>query len=159
MKRTILEVNDINTRYSDLPAEELKVRRFYAVQTFKVRVSAKDAQAALNVAIHAGANSLESPDWEVRDRSLLQAKASGLALEKARRIAERMAQGLGARLGALVYASNEKPSVDRTYAFMAGGGGSALATIEVSAGNEEPLNLLPKKISETATVYAVFAIE
>jgi hypothetical protein len=61
------------------------------------------------MALRAGANVLESLDWNVADPKALQAKAGAAALEKAKAIAEQMAKGLNAKLGDLVYASNRAP--------------------------------------------------
>jgi hypothetical protein len=67
-----------------------------------------------------------------------------------------MAKGLGVHLDGLVYASNQVPN--------RGIFGLAMNTssASVSAKTEpqpEPLAISPKPIEESATVYAVFAIE
>jgi len=84
-------------------------------------------------------------EWKVADAIALQAKASGAALAK----------GLGAKLGELVYASNQAP-------VRYGLNGLNLAQlVSLSPGIAEgpKPKLFPKKVSSNATVYAVFAIE
>lgn len=90
-------------------SEEKKDRQFQARQSWIIHVSAARAQAVVDMAIRAGANLLEALDWNVSDPNALQAKAGSAALAKAKTIAEQMAKGLNAKLGDLVYASNQAP--------------------------------------------------
>ena len=133
-------------------------RQFSAIQTWKIRVPADKAQGVLDLAVHAGANQVNTPEWDVLDPSALQAKAGASALAKARGIAEKMAQGLGAKLGQLVYASNRAP-VSRRWPF---GGYGNTEVVEVSGSAKGPdltLKVFPQSVKSQATVYAVFAIE
>jgi len=133
--------------------QEKKERQFQATQTWTIHVSADKAQTVVDTALRAGANLLESLDWNVSDPKALQAKAGAAALSKAKEIAEQMARGLNAKLGDLVFASNHAPNA-YTY-----------ATLETSAAVAPPpppppqLVLYPKKVKSDATVYAVFAID
>jgi hypothetical protein len=94
----------------------------------------------------------------VKDRNALQAQAAAKALERARSIATQMAAGLNTHLGSLIYASNEAPQPKFN--------GYKVETLSV-AGEERssiaptvaPLAIRPQQVEETATVYAVFAIE
>jgi uncharacterized protein YggE len=130
-------------------AEEKKERQFQATQTWTIHVTADRAQAVVDMALRAGANELEALDWNVSDPKALQAKAGAAALAKAKTIAEQMAKGLNAKLGELVYASNQAP--------IAGSSGK----VEIMPAPPSPpqLVLYPKKVKSDATVYAVFAIE
>jgi uncharacterized protein YggE len=134
--------------------QEKKERQFQATQTWTIHVSADKAQTVVDTALRAGANLLESLDWNVSDPKALQAKAGAAALSKAKEIAEQMARGLNAKLGDLVFASNHAPNA-YTY-----------ATLETSSAAVAPppppppqLVLYPKKVKSDATVYAVFAID
>lgn len=133
--------------------QEKKERQFQATQTWTVHVKADKAQTVVDTALRAGANVLESLDWNVSDPKALQARAGAAALSKAKEIADQMAKGLNAKLGDLVFASNHAPNV-YTY-----------ATLETSAAVQPPpppppqLVLYPKKVKADATVYAVFAID
>jgi hypothetical protein len=73
-----------------------------------------------------------------------------------------MAQGLNAKLGPLVYASNHAPaegyfSVFGVSANRGATNGSVTTTNEIVS--KIPLNLFPQKVKSQATVYAVFALE
>jgi uncharacterized protein YggE len=136
-------------------AEEKEERQFQASQSWIIHVSAARAQAVVDMALRAGANVLEGLDWNVSDPNTLQAKAGSAALAKAKTIAEQMAKGLNAKLGDLVYASNQAPVSEYT-AYTAG----KLAEAPPPPPLPPPqLVLYPKKVKSDATVYAVFAIE
>jgi len=97
-------------------AEMKKDRQFEAAQSWRITVSAADAQAVVDFALKAGANEVDDVQWDVADPIALQAKAGRAALAKARTVAEQMANGLGAKLGELVYASNRAPGAGTTLA-------------------------------------------
>lgn len=128
-------------------------RKFTLVQSWIVHAPANDAARVLHVAVQAGANNSGAIDWEVSDRKALQAGAAGKALARAQAIASQMASSLNVSLKGLIYASNQ-----------AEGGGvrpmpiyGALAMADRKA--VQPLAINPRRIEESATVYAVFAIE
>jgi uncharacterized protein YggE len=141
--------------------EERKLRQFSAHQSWRIKVPTDQAQKLVDVAVYGGANNVGNVTWEVVDRAALQAKAGASALAKARTIAERMAAGLNAKLGPLVYASNKAPEVQSfpVYGLLA----TNATTITKSGGGEGSqklgLILFPQKVKESATVHAVFAIE
>jgi uncharacterized protein len=83
----------------------------------------------------------------------LQAQAAAKALQHAQAVADQMAKGLNAHLGPLLYASNQPPQAPGIA--MGYGGG----IMRAQAAKVIPLAILPQKIEENATVYAVFAIE
>lgn len=133
--------------------------RFAFTQTWQITVPSSQAATALHVAIANGANNSGDIQWQLKNDGTLQAEAAGKALQHAREIASQMAQGLGAKLGALVYASNQSPPRDR---FIGGLESLNTETVAVSAEkarNLAPLAITPERITKSATVYAVFAIE
>lgn len=136
--------------------EMRKDRQFEAQQAWNITVPVAQAQAVVDVAVKNGANEVSDVEWNVVDPVGLQAKAGGAALAKARRIAEQMANGLGAKLGELVYASNRAPVAKYFRLF-----GMNTSSAEVSSRtSEQPkLTLFPQKVKSETTVYAVFAIE
>ena len=98
---------------------------------------------------------MEALDWNVSDPKALQAKAGAAALSKAKTIAEQMAKGLNAKLGDLVFASNQAPIPE-----YAGSAGKLEFMVPPPPPPPRPqLVLYPKKVKSDATVYAVFAIE
>ena len=128
-------------------------QRYVLSQSWKVHTSAADAAKVLHVAVEAGGNNSGQIDWDVKDRDALQARAAAKALQHAHAIAEQMAAGLNTHLGSLLYASNQVPEtpvhpvpMDRIQAF------AKLQTVR-------PLAINPQQIDESATVYAVFAIQ
>jgi uncharacterized protein YggE len=133
-------------------------RAFTLSQSWIVIVPANDAAAVLHLAIGSGGNESGNISWDLKDHNALQAQAAAKALERARSIARQMAEGLNAHLGALIYASNEAPQPKflRGYA-------SQTVTVNAEAVSSipsiAPLAIRPQQVEESATVYAVFAIE
>jgi|HubBroStandDraft_1064217.scaffolds.fasta_scaffold83573_2 uncharacterized protein YggE len=131
-------------------------KQFVLTQSWMVKTTADDAGKVLHTAIEAGANTSGQIDWDLKDREGLRAQAAAKALVHARAMAEQMAKGLNASLGALMYASNSEPQPIGT----AGGyGGGRMMGYNYLAQKVAPLAIRPQKIEESATVYAVFAIQ
>ncbi len=135
--------------------------RFEFSQKWKVTVPADAVANVLHVAITSGANESGAIDWQLKKDDALEAEAAKKALEHARQIAAQMAEGLGVKLGALVYASNETPPRGLAAALGMFGVGQINATVDTIAAkkNLAPLAIAPERITKSATVYAVFAIE
>ena len=134
--------------------------RFEFAQSWHVTVAADAAANVLHLAITSGANDSGSIEWELKKDDALEAEAAKKALEHARQIAVQMAEGLGVKLGTLVYASNQTPPRGILGAL---GFGETLNTENATLGrtkqNLAPLAISPERITKSATVYAVFAIE
>jgi uncharacterized protein YggE len=130
--------------------------RFRFSQSWHVTVPAASAADTLHTAITAGANDSGGIAWKLDNDEALEAAAADKALAHAQKVAERYAKGLKNRLGALVYASNQVPPRG-----LFGGGmlNTQSASVSSSKINLKPLAIAPEKISRSATVYAVFAIE
>jgi hypothetical protein len=144
---------------NDRSSEAQRAQKAFTVsQSWIVTVPATSPAAVLHVAIESGGNESGNIAWDVKDRNALQAQAAAKALERARSIATQMAAGLNTHLGSLIYASNEAPQPKFN--------GYKVETLSV-AGEERssiaptvaPLAIRPQQVEETATVYAVFAIE
>lgn len=136
--------------------------RFQFSQRWEVTVPAAQAAQLLQLAITHGANNSGNIQWQIENDEALQLEAAQKALHHARDIAEHMAQGLGAKVGALLYASNQTPVVEvgkmRGYGIGMGSGGNTGGGV-FAAPNLKPLAISPNRITRSATVYAVFAIE
>jgi uncharacterized protein len=131
--------------------------RFQFSQRWQVTVPADQAAKVLQLAITHGANNSGGIDWQLKNDDALQAEAAQKALSRARDIAEHMAQGLGAKLGTLLYASNQTPVVGGTGPRM-----YAMAAAPQGVTTQRaltPLAISPDRITRSATVNAVFAIE
>jgi len=138
--------------------------RFEFSQSWHVTVPAGQAANVLHLAITSGANDSGDIQWQLKSDDALQAEAAGKALEHARQIAESMAQGLGTKLGGLIYASNQTPA--RGIFGNLGFGNVMLNTENAMSAamggrivNLKPLAISPERITKSATVYAVFAIQ
>ena len=135
------------------PAEKAQ-RKFQVTQSWIVRTNADDAAKVLDLAVKAGANQSGQIDWSLKDENAAQSEAASKALQRARTVASEMAKGLNAKLGILLYASNEtqaeppRPLMRAMSAAPKNGGGGGV-----------PLAINPRQIEKSATVYAVFAIE
>ena len=125
------------------------------VQSWTVRTSADAAARVLDVAVKAGGNLSGPIDWSLRDENAADAEAAAKALQLARTHAGQMAQSLNAKLGALLYASNQ---VDSSPVLLMGRrvDGNPMA---VMADKVAPLAINPRRIERTATVHAVFALD
>jgi uncharacterized protein len=143
-------------------AAQRALRQFTFEQSWEVTVDPKDAAQVIRLTQAAGANQSGNIDWRLADRKSLQAKASASALIKAHAVASQMAAGLSVKLGALIYASNEAPDVRIAFAASrlgVGVGGNTGGGVFSAMGYSKPLEIRPQTIRESATVYAVFAIE
>ena len=138
----------------DVPVDQRKDRAFTAHQSWIVRASATDASKVLDIAVAAGANDLRDPNWEMADPSALETKAYVSALTEARDLAEHMAHALGAKAGALLYASNAARELLETVTVNA-----EVASVRYKLVPRVSVELLPQKIEQSATVHAIFVIE
>ncbi|MDE1176639.1 MAG: SIMPL domain-containing protein [Edaphobacter sp.] len=128
-------------------------RQFQVTQSWTVKTEANEAAKLLDVAVKAGANQSGQIEWGFKDDNAPDAEAAAKAIKRARGQAELMASSLGAKLGSLLYASNEaQPSGPRPMM-------RSMAMASVPMDKVEPLAINPREIERSATVYAVFAIE
>ncbi len=132
-----------------------KQHKYKLTQNWTVRVSPERAAEILDIAVNAGATSSGDIEWTVKDEKALAKEALDKAAERSRENAAVLAKGMNVRLGNLIYVTNE----------MSGGGGIRPRMMAMSAGivGEQkaapPLAIEPQKVTQTAAVYAVFAIE
>src|SRR5690242_17463246 len=96
-----------NYQVEKLTDAEKAQRKFQVTQSWTIRTSANDASKVLDTAVKAGANQSGQIDWSFRDENAPAAQAAAKALKRAQAQAEQMAQSLNAKLGELLYASNE----------------------------------------------------
>jgi len=130
--------------------------RFRFAQSWHVSVPAAAAADTLQAAVKAGANNSGNIEWKLGNDKALEAAAEEKALAHAQGIAERYAAGLKSKLGAMIYASNEVPVRG---IFGRGALNTENASLSATKVNLKPLAIAPEKITKSATVYAVFAIE
>jgi uncharacterized protein YggE len=134
------------------PAEKAQ-RQFQVTQSWIVKTAANDAAKTLDLAVKAGANQSGQIEWGLKDEIAPEAAAAAKALKRARTQAEQMAASLNAKLGVLLYASNEaQQGPIRPLA-------RTITAAPMAMEKVEPLAINPREIEKAATVYAVFAIE
>ena len=137
-----------------LTPAEIASRKFQVSQSWTVRTSAKDSARLLDVAVKAGANQSGQIDWSLSDENAPEAEASAKALQRARTVANGMAQGLNAHLGALLYAANATEAQPIRPMLR-----SMVAAPMAFEAKSQPLAINPRRIEKSATVSAIFAIE
>lgn len=138
----------------NLSAEQ-KAYRYRVMQSWSVRAEPATVAKILDVAVKAGANQSGNISWQMKDQDQLEVQAAEKAIAKAQRIASQMAEGLHIHLGPLVYASNQEQSAaPRPLPVMA-----RAMSLEQKSAEISPLAINARKITSSATVYAVFSVE
>jgi len=153
LKQAGIAPGAIRSESQSLQSFDLKVHKFRLQQSWVVRVPPARAAEILDVAVNAGASESGDIEWNVEDEEALENKALEQAAARARSNAAVLASGMGVKLGALVYVTNQisAPQFPRPYA-MAKLAGEANAPAA-------PLAIEPHKVSRTANIYAVYAID
>lgn len=128
-----------------------KSHKFVLTEQWTVKTTPKRAAEILDTAVTAGANSSGQIEWNVNDERSLENQALDKAAARAKADAAELAKGMGVRLGALIYVSNEVSEPVRP--MMA----SRLFTPE--RAQAPPLAIEPQKVTRSASIYAVYAIE
>ncbi|MEG9435572.1 SIMPL domain-containing protein [Edaphobacter sp. HDX4] len=141
-----------NYQLDKLTEAQKAQRQFQVTQSWTIKMEAADAAKALDLAVKAGANQSGQIDWDFKDENAPETQAAAKALQRAHTQAQQMATSLNAKLGSLLYASNEvQPSGPRPM-FRAMAAAPAMEKVQ-------PLAINPREVEKSATVYAVFAIE
>ncbi len=152
LKQAGVAESAIHSEWQHLNSVYDKPHKFTLQQQWTVRVKPERAAEILDVAVTAGATNSGQIDWAVEDEQALQDKALEGAAGRARAQAAVLARGMGVKLGALVYVSNQVSSPVMPMRALAMNG-------RVAADALQPLSIELHKVSITATVYTVFAIE
>ncbi len=127
-----------------------KSHKFILAEQWTVKTTPKRAAELLDLAVSAGANSSGQIEWTVNDERGLENQALDKAAARAKADAAELAKGMGVQLGALIYVSNETSQPIRS--FMTNGALAAKAA-------PPPLAIEPQKVTRSASIYAVYAIE
>lgn len=128
-----------------------KSHKFVLAEQWTVKTTPKRAAELLDVAVNAGANSSGQIEWTVSDERALENQALDKAAARAKADAAELAKGMGVQLGALIYVSNET-SRPITPLF-------AAARVAAQAPPPPPLAIEPQKVTRSASIYAVYAIQ
>jgi uncharacterized protein YggE len=139
------------TQHLDRDYSVPKSHKFKLVQQWTVKTDPTHVAQVLDAAVTAGASVSGDIEWTVKDSAALDAQALENAATRAKDDAAVLAKGMGVRLGALVYVSRTSEPVVRPMP------GRVMAMAK--AQNDQPLAIEPGKVTRSATVYAVYAIE
>ena len=131
-----------------------KSHKFKLVQHWTVKTTPQRAAEVLDVAVTAGANTSGQIQWTVKDERALEDQALKKAAARVQQDAAALAKAMGVRIVALIYVSNQTsgPILPRPVMY------SALARAK-SAEQAPPLSIEPQKVTRSASVYAVYAIQ
>lgn len=127
--------------------------KFKLAQQWTVNVSPERAAEILDIAVSAGANSSGQIEWTVKDEKALEHQALDRATARVGENAVVLAQGTGVHLGKLISVSNQFAATPFAWAGFGGGGGG------VALQQAPPLSIEPNKVTRSASVSAVYAIE
>ncbi len=139
----------------DMSPSERKEKQYEVDQSWKITQTIDVAEKLLDIAVDAGANEVGDPEWDLADPDAAEAQAYASALEKARLVAGQMAKSFGAKIGALLYASNES----RPSRFVTVNAEAATVVSRKNQAGRPDTKLLPQKIEKTGYVRAIFALE
>ena len=154
LKQAGVAESDIHSESQYLePDPTPKSHKFLLTQQWTVKTTPARAAEILDDAVTAGANNSGGIDWTVKDERGLEEQALDKAATRARENAAVLAKGMGVRLGAVIYVSNQLSSPIVPRPIMR----SFAMAPQVQAG--PPLAIEPHKVSREATVYAIFGIE
>lgn len=152
LKQAGVAESAIHSEWQRLNGVADKPHKFTLAQQWTVRVKPEQAAEILDAAVTAGATNSGQIDWTVANEQALDDQALEGAAERARTQAAVLAKGMGVKLGSLIYVSNQvsSPVIPiRPFATRA----------SVAGATQETLAIEPHKVTGTANVYAVFAIE
>jgi hypothetical protein len=154
LKQAGIAETAIRSEWQRLDSVNGKPHKFTLAQQWTVKVKPERAAEILDVAVTAGATDSGQIDWTVENEQALQDKALEGATARARAQAAVLARGMGVKLGALIYVSNQSSAPVFAMRAYANNGVQMDAKFAPQA-----LSIEPRKVTSTASVYAVFAIE
>ena len=128
-----------------------KSHKFILAEQWTVKTTPKRAAELLDVAVTAGANSSGQIEWTVSDERGLENQALDKAAARAKADAAELAKGMGVQLGALIYVSNETSRPVTPF--------FAMNRLASQAPPPTPLAIEPQKVTRSASIYAVYAIQ
>ncbi|HEY3625296.1 MAG TPA: SIMPL domain-containing protein [Terracidiphilus sp.] len=156
LKQAGIAEKSIRSESQSLESFDPKARKFRLQQSWVVRVPPARVAEILDIAVNAGATESGDIEWNVEDEKALENKALEQAAARARSQASVLAGGMGVKLGALVYVTNQisDQGVRPRYAAMNFAAGQA-----AEKAAPPPLAIEPHKVSRTANIYAVYSID
>jgi len=157
LKQAGISEASIRSERQSLDSADAKAHKFRLVQSWAVETPPQRAAEILDIAIAAGATESGEIEWTLKDVHALEDEALHKAAGRARSDAAVLAKSMEAHLGALVYVTNHVASSESSYDYNSANfvGRDAAEKIKMMPA----LAIEPRKVSRTATVYVVYAIE
>ncbi len=156
LKQAGVPETSIRSEWQRLERDYQNPHKFKLEQGWTVKTPPARVAEILDVAVTAGATDSGQIDWTVEDVRALEGQALEQATARARDNAAALAKGMGVKLGALVYATNQIGQREAvTVAYANDSNNAPRAGMAVTP----PLAIEPRKVSRTAAVYAVYAID
>jgi len=153
LKQAGVPEGSIRSETQHLDRDYEKPHKFKLVQRWTVRAPSDHAAEILDAAITAGATSSGDVEWTVKDEKALEQQALDKAATRVKLSAAVLAKGMDVRLGALIYVSNQFAGGPRPLMR------AAVASFAEKTNTAPPLSIEPQKVTRSASVYAVYAIE
>jgi hypothetical protein len=158
LKQAGIPETSIRSESQHLESTGYKSHKFKLVQEWTVKTPQERAAEILDIAVSAGATDSGQVEWTVKDEKALEIQALDKAAARAMADAAVLARGMSVKLGTLLYVTDQLSGIrteQRNFA--------ALADLRVGVSSNlappPPLAIEPQKVSRTASVYAVYAIE
>jgi len=142
-------------------SDERRSREFTVSQSWIIRVKPNTAGSALDTAISAGGNESGWIQWIVQNPGDLRARASAIAVEDARRIAEKIALKSNVRLGKIVSVTEYQGGALPLGAVAGVIGGLGMGTgftDRIQVGNEQ-LAINSRRVEFSVSLNVVFSIQ
>ncbi|MGA2218625.1 MAG: SIMPL domain-containing protein [Terracidiphilus sp.] len=155
IKQAGIPETSIRSEWQRLESASGKLHKFTLSQQWTVKTPPERAAEILDIAVAAGATDSGQIDWTVQDEPALEDQVLDKAAARARSEASVLAKGMGVHLGSLVYVTNQISTPQSSMFAYA----NNAAPEQRGAFAAPPLSIEPRKVSRTASVYAVFAIE
>ena len=156
IKQAGIPETSIRSEFQRLEPVDPKNHKFKLTQNWTVKTPPARAGEILDVAVNAGATDSGEVEWTVQDVHALEDQALEQATSRARDDAAVMAKASGAHLGNLLYMTNQ---ISSTIGVATPNYNNSVMGLDRSPAQATPLAIEPRKVSRTAAVYAVFAIE
>jgi uncharacterized protein YggE len=157
LKQAGIPETSIRSESQHLDSIGYKSHKFKLVQQWTVKTPPERAAEILDAAVSAGATDSGEIDWTMLDVRTLEDTALSQATTRVKANAVVLAKGMGVQLGSLIYVTNQI-SAPQFYQNTYSNNAAPQAEFSV-ATRSQMLAIEPRKVSRTATVYAVFSIE
>jgi uncharacterized protein YggE len=155
LKQAGIPETSIRSETQHLDRASDKSRKFKLVQSWTVKTPPERVAEILDIAVAAGATESGEIEWTVHDEDALEGQALNRATARAKANATVLAGGMGAKLGLLIFVSNQVSTPE----YSSFGYANNSLSVERDKAIAPQLAIEPRKVSRTATVYAVYAIE